>query len=297
MGWIIIATWKFAYDGINAASTNLKNGGSALDAVEVVARMAEDNTDVHSVGTGGFPNNMGEVELDAAFMDGRDLSIGAVAAVKGFKNPVSIARDVMMNSPHTFLVGQGAEDFAIHKGYDRAVLVTDEMRKAWEERKADSLKNKVNAFSRDTVFGHDTIGIASMDTSNNIACCTSTSGAGMKYRGRVGDSPLVGAGFYADNEMGAVTATGLGEDIMKGCTCYYIAELMSRGVCANEAAKQGVLRTHNRLAKSNEKVGDIAVVCIDKNGNFGAAANHSGFEYVVASDRMSPTVFKAKSCI
>lgn len=282
MSWLVIATWNFSLKGIEAANDILRNNGSALDAVEQVARMVEDDPDVETVGFGGFPNLNGEVELDAAFMDGRDLSIGAVAGLKGFRHPVSVARKVMTDTPHNFLVGQGAEDFAASKGFSRSIMITDKIRKAWEERKACLEKG------RQVELGHDTVGIVALDTNHNMAAATSTSGMAMKLRGRVGDSPLVGSGFYVDNEVGGAAATGLGEDIMKCCTCFVAVELMRQGYNPQEAAEEAVRRTHNRLAKYLEKVGCIAVVCADNKGNLGAAANHEGFTFAAASDKMDP---------
>ena len=203
MKWLIIATWSSPISGVKeAAKTLVKENGSALDAVEIVARMEEDNPENCTAGFGGFPNRNGEVELDAAFMNGRDMSIGAVAAVKGYRNPVSIAKRLMTDSMHTFLVGQGAEDFAASKGFPRGILMTDGIRKAWEERAAELEKGQCEP------IGHDTIGVVALDQSRNMAVATSTSGIGMKHRGRVSDTPLVGSGFYVDNDVGGAAATG-----------------------------------------------------------------------------------------
>lgn len=291
MSWVVIATWNFSLPGIEAAGNMLKDNGYCMDAVEKVAKMVEDDPEVDTVGFGGFPNIIGEVELDAAFMDGRDMSIGAVAGLKGFRHPVSVARKVMTDTPHNFLVGQGAEDFAMTNGFQRAVMVTDKMRQAWEKRRAELEKGNPGE------LGHDTVGIVALDTNGDMASATSTSGMAMKLRGRVGDSPLVGSGFYVDNDIGGASCTGVGEDIMKCCTAFHVVELMRQGYTPQNAAEEAVRRTHSRLARANKNPGNMAIVCADNKGNFGAAANHEGFTYAVASDKVAPVVYEVKSLV
>ena len=189
MTWSIIATWKFSIEGVKTAGELIASGGKSIDAVEQVARYVEDDPSTDSVGYGGIPNIDGEVELDAAIMNGEDLSIGAVMGIKGYKNPISIARKVLTDSPHNILIGQGAEDFAARNGFEKTILLTEESIRKWLERKRELTKNNKE------VMGHDTVGIVALDTFGNMASGTSTSGTGMKYRGRVGDSPLVGSGF------------------------------------------------------------------------------------------------------
>lgn len=291
MTWSIIATWKFSIEGIKAAGELIAGGGKSLDAVEQAARYVEDDPSVDSVGYGGIPNLEGEVELDAAIMNGEDLSIGAVMGVKGYKNPISIARKVLTDTPHNILIGQGAEDFAARNGFEKTILLTDESIKKWIERKRElTTGNK-------EIIGHDTVGIVALDTFGNMASGTSTSGTGMKYRGRVGDSPLVGSGFYVDNYIGGAAATGVGEDIMKGCTCFYAVQLMGEGCSPQEAAELAIKKLHNRLLEKNGKVGNIAVVCADNKGNFGGASNHEGFEYAAASDKTLPAIYAVKPVI
>lgn len=288
MSWVIIATWKFSLPGIDEGAKMLRVRGTVFDAVEKVANMVEDDPEVDTVGYGGFPNIEGEVELDAAFMDGRTMAIGAVAGMKGYKHPISVARKVMIDTPHNMLVGQGAEDFAARMGYKREILLTGHIVNEWQKKRNELQKgNRIDP-------GHDTVGIVALDLSGNMACGTSSSGAAMKLRGRVGDSPLVGSGFYVDNEVGGAAATGLGEDIMKCCTCFYAVELMRKGYHPQKAAEEAVMNTHRRLAKSGNDVGNIAIVCADNNGNFGGAANHEGFDYAAASNSLSPAVYTVK---
>jgi len=301
MTWSVIATWKFSIDGVKAAGKLIEDGGKSLDAVELVARYVEDDPSVDSVGYGGIPNIEGEVELDAAIMNGEDLSIGVVMGVKGYKNPISIARKVLTDSPHNILIGQGAEEFAARIGFEKTILLTDESIKKWLERKkqlaTSSKENKGCNKENCDIYGHDTVGIVALDIFKNMACATSTSGIAMKQRGRVGDSPLVGSGFYVDNYIGGAAATGLGEDIMKGCICFYAVQLMGEGYSPQEAAELAVKKIHYRLFEKNGKVGNIAIVCADNKGNFGGAANHEGFEYAAASDKTLPAIYKVKSVV
>ncbi len=280
ISWIIIATWPFSISGIKVGADILKNDGYILDAIEESIKVIEDDPNVNSVGFGGLPNAAGEVELDAAIMDGKTLSLGGVAAVKGFKNPISIARKVLEETPHTFLVGQGAEEFALLKGFKRAIMITDESRKVWE--------SKVN-----NIDSHDTVGVIAIDNNGNIACGTSTSGLFMKYRGRVGDTPLIGSGLYADNECGAAVATGYGEDIMKGCISFYAVYLMKQGYSAKEAAEEVIKNIYKKLhANDNKGHDDISILCMDNKGNFGGATTRSTFEFSVISPNVKPSVFK-----
>jgi isoaspartyl peptidase/L-asparaginase-like protein (Ntn-hydrolase superfamily) len=285
MHWSVIATWGFSLPGVETARCILESGGSALDAVEQVAKMVEDDLEVDTVGYGGFPNIKGEVELDAAFMDGRDLSIGAVMAIKGFDKPISIARKVMAECPHNLLVDRGAEDFASVKGFEKKDMFTEKIMKAWEERKAELEKGILGD------PGHDTVGIVALDFNGDMSAATSTSGLAMKLQGRVGDSPIPGSGFYVDSEVGGAAATGVGEDIMKGCMSFHAVELMRQGYAPQKAAEEAVRRLHKRLVKSGKAAGNMAIVCADNKGNFGAAANHEGFQYAACTDKMPPSKF------
>jgi N4-(beta-N-acetylglucosaminyl)-L-asparaginase len=229
------------------------------------------------VGLGGFPNLDGEVELDAAVMDGRSLEIGAVASVRGFLHPVSIARRVMTDSPYAFLVGAGAERFAEGLGMERGELVTPERLEKWNRWK------ELGRVDYELDPGHDTVCAIAIDRTGHMASTTSSSGLRMKHPGRVGDSPLVGSGFYVDDEVGGAVATGLGEDIMKGCPCARAVELMRGGATPGESARDVVRSLHNRLKRSQDRVRKIALICVDNRGGLAAAANHGEFQYVVAS--------------
>ncbi|UCC12487.1 MAG: N(4)-(beta-N-acetylglucosaminyl)-L-asparaginase [candidate division WOR-3 bacterium] len=279
MSFLVIATWEFALPGLKEAAQHLADNGSCLDAVEHVVKTVELNPDVESVGLGGFPNKEGVVELDAAIMRGKDLGFGAVVGVRQFIHPISIARKVMSDTPYCMLVGTGAEDFAQQHGFQKGELLTDQRRQEWLERK----QRKSLA---DT--GHDTIGVIALDLDGSMACGTSSSGLKMKHPGRVGDSPIIGAGLYADDDVGAAVATGVGEDIMRCCLCFYAVELMQQGKTPQQAAEATVTKAHTRLARTQKKIGNIALVCADNKGACGAAANHEGFGFCVASSDMQP---------
>ena len=295
MSWAVISTWRFGLSAVMRASEILSCNGNSLDAVEEAIKEVEADPEVDSVGLGALPNWEGEVELDAAIMDGRDLSIGGVAGLKGFLHPISVARQVMRTLPHNLLVGEGASDFAGRHGFERAILITDKARQGWEERRQEALKGKRH------MTGHDTVGVIAIDANGDMACGTSTSGTAMKQKGRVGDSPLVGSGFYVDNEVGGAAATGLGEDIMKGCLSFLVVELMRQGFPPQKAAEEAITRTIRRLSAAigsepasldnvPKQIGDISVIAMDRMGTWGAATNLERFEFAVATERSAPAL-------
>ncbi len=283
--WLVIATWRFSLGPVQAAQNLLKRGGSALDAAELVARRAEDDPAEPSVGFAGWPNLHGEVELDAAVMDGRSLRVGAVAGLKGFRHPVSVARRVLTDTPYNLLVGAGAELFALEKGFKKEILLTAASIADWQRRRKNRKLND----------GHDTLGCCCLDRRGNLAVSNSTSGLALKYPGRVGDSPITGAGFYADNDVGAAAATGVGEEITKSCLCYRAVDLIRRGMDAQTAAETAVRISHRRLKKFQPRVGNMALVCCDHQGNYGGAANHDTFCYTIASDKIAPRIIKVRA--
>lgn len=268
--WSTVATWEFSEQAVRAAGEILAAGGSALDAVEAGVRLVETDPAVESVGRGGFLNAQGKLELDGAVMDGDTLRMGVVAGVQGFEHPVSIARAVMERTCHSILVGAGAENFARSIGIreaDRDYLITEAARRAWEEKKR---------------MGHDTIGQVTLDSRGSMAVATSTSGASMKLPGRVGDSPIIGSGFYAESGVGGAAATGWGEDIMRTCCSFRAVELMRSGLSAQAAAETVVRTAHEAIVRHGGKPDCIALVCLGAGGDWGAAANHKGFSYARA---------------
>lgn len=288
MTWGIIGTWRMALEGIIEAKKILKEGGSSLDGVELAVKIVEDCPEYRSVGYGGLPNEECEVELDAAFMDGDSLSIGAVGGIKDFQNPVSIARRLMDEKYNNFLVGQGAKKYAEKAGFNRKNMLTDYSRKEWEIKIKKDKDKKLTAYD-----GHDTVGIIGLDKNKKMSVATSTSGLFMKRQGRIGDSPLSGSGFYADNEIGSAAATGLGEDIMKGCISYEIVRLMGEGISPQDAAEKAVNDLNNKLISRRGTAGDISVICMNNKGEWGVGTNTKKFSFVVATESLEATVYIA----
>ncbi|WP_353097331.1 N(4)-(beta-N-acetylglucosaminyl)-L-asparaginase [Tissierella praeacuta] len=288
MSWGIIGTWRMALEGIIEAEGLLRDGKSSIDAIETVVKMVENYEEYRSVGYGGLPNQECEVELDAAFMDGDTFSIGALGGIKDFKNPISIARSLMSEKYNVFLVGQGAEKYAHKMGFERMNMLTEYSKGEWEKK-----KSKVKIDSLNPYDGHDTVGVVGLDKGGKMAVATSTSGLFMKRPGRIGDSPLSGSGFYADSHIGGASATGLGEDIMKGCISYEIVRLMEEGYHPQDAAEKAVYALNKKLIDRRGKAGDISVVCMNNKGQWGVGTNISKFSFVVATEIDEPTVYIA----
>ena len=228
--WGIIATWRMAAEGIEKAARILENDGISGDAIETAIKEVEDFPYYKSVGYGGLPNEEMEVELDAAYMDGTTFDIGAVAAIKDFANPISIARRLSKENVNNLLVGEGAEKFAHKEGFERKNMLSDRAKIHYKNRVKDVQELEIKPYS-----GHDTVGMVCLDSHGDMTAATSTSGLFMKKKGRVGDSPISGSGFYVDSRTGGASATGLGEDLMKGCISYEIVRLMKEGKHPQEA--------------------------------------------------------------
>lgn len=290
MKWAMIATWRMAIDGITEGAQLLKEGKMAGEAVETAIKMVEDYPFYKSVGYGGLPNENCEVELDAAYMDGDTLSIGAIGGIRDFKNPISIAKKLSEERFNCFLVGTGAEEYAHKNGFERVNMLTDRAKRYYEKRKIETIEKGLSPYA-----GHDTVGMIALDCNKKMVAGTSTSGLFMKRRGRVGDSPVSGSGFYVDSEVGGASATGLGEDLMKGCISYEIVRLMKEGYPPQEAADKAVGDLNDKLTKRIGKSGDLSVVCLNNKGEFGVATNIEGFTFSVITEEQKPTVYLCKS--
>lgn len=244
----IIATWRMALEGISEAADMLKKSADAGDSIETAIRAVEDFEFYKSVGYGGLPNEEMEVELDAAFMDGDTLDVGCVGAIKDFANPVSIARMLSKEPVNNFLVGAGAEKYAHRHGFERKNMLTERAKIHYHNRVKETTENtELKPYS-----GHDTVGMVCLDDKGHMTAATSTSGLFMKHAGRVGDSPVSGSGFYVDSEVGGASATGLGEDVMKGCVSYEIVRLMKEGKTPQEACDIAVNTFDKELKKEEE---------------------------------------------
>lgn len=286
MKYAMIATWRMAVEGVTSSAELLINGKSAGDAIENAIKMVEDFPFYKSVGYGGLPNEECEVELDAAYMDGDSLSIGAIAGIKDFKNPISVARKLSNEQVNCFLQGLGAEAFAHKNGFERVNMLTDRAKLHYEKKRREIAKEGLSPYD-----GHDTVGMVALDSNKKMVAGTSTSGLFMKKKGRVGDSPLSGSGFYVDSEVGGATATGLGEDLMKGCISYEIVRLMKEGYHPQEAADIAVEKLDKELIKRRGKAGDLSVVALNNKGEFGVATNIEGFSFSVVTEELDPTVY------
>ena len=269
---IVISTWNHGIAANKVAMDIIKNGGNALDAVEAGVRVTESDPEMMSVGYGGLPDRDGHVTLDACIMD-HTGNCGAVSYLQHIKNPISVARKVMEETPHVMLSGKGALDFALVKGFEMENLLTEKAENLWKEWLVTSqYKPIVN------IENHDTIGLLAIDEKGNISGACTTSGLAWKLHGRVGDSPIIGAGMYVDNEVGGACATGVGELVMKTLGSFLIVELMRQGMNSQEACEEAVMRIVTKEEYKDMQVGYLA---IDKNGNYGAYAIHPGFNYAL----------------
>lgn len=255
----------------------LQEGRSALDVVEQAVRVLEDDPEFDA-GRGSYLNSAGHIEMDALIMDGRTLESGAVAAVQCIGNPISLARLVMSETPHSLLVGEGAQEFAARMGVARlpegALLVQSELER-WQEWQRSQ---NPDLFSPPASVGHGTVGAVARDREGNLAAATSTGGTRNKLAGRVGDSPLIGCGAYADNLTAAASATGLGESLMKIVICKTACDLVGDGLDAQTAAEHAV-----RLLGSPRVKGDGGLIMVDREGRVGFAHNtaHMSRAYVL----------------
>jgi N4-(beta-N-acetylglucosaminyl)-L-asparaginase len=291
MTYGIIATWAMALEGVSDAADALANHGTIADNIEAAIKNIEDFPFYKSVGYGGLPNEEMIVELDAGFMNGDTLDIGAVAGIQDFANPVSIARALSTETLNNVLVAEGAAKYAQKKGFERKNMLSDRAVIHYKNRLKE---NRDNGNSDIVPYrGHDTVGMVGVDTKGSVVSATSTSGLFMKRAGRVGDSPIAGGGFYADSEVGAASATGLGEDLMKGCTSYEIVRLMKEGLTPQEACEKAVNSLETQLLRRKGTAGDLSVVAMNKAGDYGCATNIDNFSFVVATDKIAPTVFIA----
>lgn len=285
----IIATWRMALEGVEKAKKMLETGSCCGDVIEQAIREVEDYPYYKSVGYGGLPNEDGVLQMDAGYMDGDDLSVGAVCAIEDYANPVSVARKLSEGTVNNILVGEGAARFAAEYGFEAKEMLTDRARRIYRKKKEELSENdQLRPYD-----GHDTVGMVCVDGGGHVCAATSTSGLFMKRSGRIGDSPFVGSGFYADSSVGGAAATGLGEDIMKGCLSYEIVRLMKDGMPVQQACERAVNSLDERLRGCRGNAGDISVVAMDRNGNWGCATNIDGFSFVVYTEQLKPTVYLA----
>ena len=279
---VIISTWNHGIAANKAAWEKLESGGSALDAVEAGVRVTESDASNRSVGLGGLPDRDGNVTLDACIMN-HESECGSVAYLQNIENPISVARKVMEDTPHVMMVGNGAFDFAIEKGFEKKDLLTPEAKETWLKWKEseDLKKPEINSEN------HDTIGQLAIDKDGNLSGACTTSGWAYKLPGRVGDSPIIGAGLFVDNEIGAACATGMGEAVIRIAGSHTVVELMRYGHSPEEACKLAV----ERIQKKHKDITGLQVgfIAINKNGEVGGYSVYAGFNYALkdsANDKM-----------
>lgn len=294
---IVASTWDAGMRANVAAWTVLNNGGTALDAVEQGVMVTESELNC-CVGLDANPDRDGVVTLDASIMD-HEFNCGSVAFLERIKHPISVARKVMEKSPHVFLVGAGAQAFALANGFSlEPNVLSEQAKKNYNEwLKTSNYKPIINveknqsltyldpAFNApkkltDGNWNHDTIGMVALDQFGNLSGSCTTSGAAFKMRGRVGDSPIIGAGLYVDNEVGAVVATGQGEDVIRVAGASAVVEWMRQGKSPEEACKL-VVEKINRIKKESAKDIQVCFVAINKKGSVGAFALQKGFNFSV----------------
>ena len=274
---IVLSTWNFGLQANVAAWQVLKNNGKALDAVEAGVKIPEGDPTERSVGYGGRPDRDGRVTLDACIMD-ENSNIGAVGCLEHIKHPISVARAVMEKTPHVMLVGEGALQFALAQGFKKEnLLVPDSELEYKEWLKTSEYKPIAN------IENHDTIGMIALDANGDLSGACTTSGMAFKMHGRLGDSPIIGAGLYVDNEIGAATATGHGEEVIRISGSHLVVELMRQGKSPQKACEEAVARIVNLSKKRNKDLKDIQVgfIALNKKGEFGSYCLQGGFNYAV----------------
>lgn len=309
---IVLSTWYNQREANIDAWSILSKNGKALDAVEKGVMNAENDMNNCCVGLGGNPDRTGIVTLDACIMNEK-FEIGAVGALERIKHPISVARAVMEKSPHVILVGVGAQEFALSHGFSlEDGKLSDHAAKAfedWKKRNVFDYKNiekkKVEFITkpdreqekRKTMkadeFNHDTIGMIAMDGYGNLSGACTTSGMGFKMRGRLGDSPIIGAGLYVDNEVGAATATGHGEEVIRICGSHLVVEFMSQGLSPELACKKAVERILKCTPRKLEDL-QIGFIALNKHGEFGAYSLQKGFDYAVKSEELDNKKYESK---
>ena len=294
---LVVSTWDFGKAANKEAWKILTNKGRALDAIEQGARVTEADQSNKTVGYGGYPDRDGRVTLDACIMD-ENGNCGSVMCLEHIIHPISVARLVMEKTPHVILVGEGALQFALANGFKKENLLTPDSELAWKEWLKKSQYNPIMnienksynqnqpdpAFFPGSIDNHDTIGMLALDAQGNLSGGCTTSGMAFKMHGRVGDSPVIGAGLFVDNEIGAATSTGVGEEVIKCVGSHLVVEYMRQGYSPKDACKKVVERIAKRDPEKAKNI-QIGFLAIDKKGNYGAFALQKGFSYAVKSEK------------
>jgi len=299
---IVVSTWNNGKEVNIEAWKILSKNGRALDAVEAGARYVEDTIDC-CIGLGGYPDRDGIVTLDSCIMD-ENANCGSVGAIEQIKHPVSVARKIMETTPHIMLVGEGAQQFALENGFEKqAQVLSEPAKKAYdnwlkkseykpeiniENKDAEEKSKKGNGpfvpqFFDDGTINHDTMGLVALDGSGNLSGAVTTSGMAFKIHGRVGDSPIIGAGLFVDNEVGAATSSGMGEEVMRICGTHVVVEYMRQGYSPEVACRKAIERIIHRSVEKAKKV-QVGFLALNNKGEYGAYAIQKGFVFAVKSN-------------
>ena len=281
-GGLVISTWDAGISANLAAWNAMESGGNALDMAEKGVNDTEADFSNLSVGLGGLPDRDGHTTLDSCIMDSNGMA-GSVMCLERIKHPASVARRVMEKTPHVQLVGEGAYQFALDQGFKRDDYKSPAAVAAYKKWLENSeYKPVIN------IENHDTIGLLAMDRNGDLAGACTTSGLAYKMHGRVGDSPIIGAGLYVDNEIGAATSTGLGEAVVRTCGSFLVVELMRNGATPQEACMEAVVRIRKR--HSNYKDFQVGFLAVNKAGEIGAYAVQDGFTYALYKDNKNELI-------
>ena len=276
---LIISTWNHGFPANEEAWKQLKEGKTALDAIEAGVKIPEADPSIRSVGYGGYPDREGKVTLDACIMD-YNSNCGSVSFLQGIKHPISVAKKVLQNTPHVMLSGKGALQFALSEGFVEENLLTDEAEKDWKKwLKKSKYKPVIN------IENHDTISMLMIDEEGNLSGGCTTSGAAWKMHGRVGDSPIIGAGLFLDNDIGAAAATGLGEAVIRTAGSAMVVELMRQGKSPLEACKEIVERIFNKHKNHKDmEYLQVGFIAVNKKGEHAGYSLRSGFNYAICDE-------------
>lgn len=279
---LVISTWNHGLPANEAAWNILSEGGYSLDAVEAGVRIPEGDPNVITVGMGGIPDASGKVTLDACIMDEKGRA-GSVTYLQHIKHPISVARLVMEKTPHVMLSGKGALEFALDNGFKKEKLLTKKRKEEWKKWKKEQKKfsNKIN-IENVSEDNHDTIGMLAIDKYGRISGACTTSGMGYKIPGRVGDSPIIGAGLFVDGEVGGAVATGSGELVMKTLGTFLVVELMRNGMSPSKACEEAIKRIAKKIP--DYKQHQIGYIALNKLGEYGSFCIQPGFNFAVKTE-------------
>jgi isoaspartyl peptidase/L-asparaginase-like protein (Ntn-hydrolase superfamily) len=294
---VVIATWPFGKAATDAALKRLAKGDAALDAALAGAEAVEDDLTIrNSVGFGSIPDRIGRLTLDACLMDGKTLSCGAVAGLEHIRHPAAVARKVMEKTPHIFLIGEGAKWFALQNGFSLEFPYTAESIKEWFDKHPDKKKkDDKRPVSYETPgdinvdeHNHDTVTVLALDKKGSLGGVCTTSGLAHKLPGRVGDSPIIGAGLYVDDQAGAAGGTGVGEEIIRINGSAFIVEQMRVGKSPQEACEMACKRVNVTAVRRGVHPAAVAFLALDPKGNIGAACtSRTNFRYAVGKGEKS----------